>query len=113
MKLKYTENTLCIINNKEYSIRCEDGMTGIGSRKFWLNDVEQCYNIIICTNDVSEGNHLLYLTYWDNVPWKRDFFLIDKEDEELLLSKYSIDNGAYKNPIKWKGKFDDYSGIVF
>ena len=46
MNFKYTTNTQIIIDNQEHFVRMENGMTGIGSRKYWIDDKEQYRGVV-------------------------------------------------------------------
>ena len=43
MYFDYTENTEILIDNKKHKIRMFNGMSGIGSRKYWIDDKKQSY----------------------------------------------------------------------
>ena len=100
MNFKYTENTSCNIDNKPVSIRCENGMTGIGSRRFWINNKAQSDNLIIFSEDISNGNHSLYYGYWGSRPWDTCYFLVADKEKEDFIKAFNNNKNVYGVPTK-------------
>jgi len=80
-------NTPVTINGKRHLVRFENGMTGIGSRRFWIDDKEYQDNAVRQTDDITQGNHFLYKIKWRNTPWDRVYLFISEKYESYLLSE--------------------------
>jgi hypothetical protein len=87
MKFDLIENTPVVIDSKENLVRFENGMTGIGSRRFWINDEEYGYNAVRQTDDITQGNHSLYLIKWRDTPWDKVYLFISEKYVPDLLSE--------------------------
>lgn len=96
MKFKYTENTKVTIDGEEMLIRFENGMTGIGSRTYWINDVQQSKRAVFHTEDVEKGNHLIYKIKWRDDPYSYVDVIIHEDFENELLT----DENKWREPIK-------------
>ena len=99
MNFDYIENTKCLINNKEETIRLGNGCTGIGSRECWINGKKLPDNILIISDDITKGNHFLYFGCWGERPWDTDYFLVSEKEEKIFLERFSVPN-VYKDPVK-------------
>jgi hypothetical protein len=90
MNFPYIDNTPITLNGKPHIVRFENGMTGIGSRKFWLDNKEYFRNGVFHTEDITQGNHLLYLIKWRDTPWDKVYlFIAEKYENELLVKENS------------------------
>lgn len=99
MNFFYVTNTECLINGKAESIRLENGCTGIGSRRFWLNDCLQDERIILLSEDITKGNHFIYFGYWGTRPWDTVYFLVSESRKNWFLECFGKNN-VYRAPIE-------------
>ena len=83
MSFKYTENIQITIDGKKHLVKMEDGMTGIGSRGFWLNHVKEYRNLVIHSKDLAKGNHFLYTIKYGDCPWEKVDILIAEQLRSL------------------------------
>lgn len=81
------ENTEMIINGEKHLLRFENGMTGIGSRRGFIDNREFSDNFVRHSADLTKGNHFLYRMRWRDNPWSYVYILIAEEFEADLLSE--------------------------
>ena len=91
-----TTNTPVTIDGKIYMVRFYPGMSGIGSRKFWINDKDFYPDAVRHTDDLETGNHFLYLMKWRDTPWDKVHVFIKEE----LLQDLINDQNAWREPRK-------------
>lgn len=91
-----TANTPITIDGKIHNVRFYDGMSGIGSRIFWIDDQKYSREAVRHTEDLTSGNHLLYLIKWRDTPWDKVFMFIHEKYEDELLS----DENIWREPKK-------------
>jgi hypothetical protein len=65
----------------------EDGMTGIGSRRYWLNGREGFKNLVLQSEDIEKDNHFLYRLKWRDDHISFVHLLICESELGLLLSE--------------------------
>ena len=87
MSFDLLENTPVKIDGKSHFVRFENGMTGIGSRAFWVDDKSYSYRAVRQSGDLTKGNHHLYLIKWRNQPWDKVYIFIHHKFEKQLLSE--------------------------
>lgn len=92
----YTENTPVMIDNKIHMVRFYDGMTGIGSRDFWVDDKKYSHGAVRQTENLTRGNHFLYLIKWRDQPWDLVYIFISEEQLPVLLSE----ENSWREPKK-------------
>ena len=85
-----------LLDGKMHMVRFEDGMTGIGSRKFWIDDKEYLYNAVRQSADLKKGNHFLYLIKWRDAPWDKIYIFIHESEVHNLFTK----GREWMNPVK-------------
>jgi len=96
MNLKYIRDTEIIIDNKKHFICMENGMTGIGSRRYWINDKKQDRNAVIQSEDLTKGNHEIYTIKWRDTPYDKIDIIIHENEVPFLLNE----ENAWRNPTK-------------
>jgi hypothetical protein len=96
MAFKYTENTQIEIDGKKHYIAMYDGMSGIGSRTYWLDNEKQLHDIVTHSEDITKGNHYLYTIKYGECPWEVVDILIDSKLETDLLNEES----SWREPVK-------------
>jgi hypothetical protein len=98
MEFSYIEDTKVMIDGKYHMIKMENGMTGIGSRSWWLNGDRKSPNIVTQSGDISKGNHELYLINWRENPWDKVYIIIHEDEVPKLLNKQ--EQPEWRNPRK-------------
>jgi hypothetical protein len=84
----YITTTPISIDGKPHTVKFENGMTGIGSRDFWLDGKNfGMFNAVIQSDDLTEGNHFLYLMKWRDTPWDKVYIFISEKYLPLLLEE--------------------------
>lgn len=83
----YLINTRVQIYGKYHVIRFENGMTGIGSRKYWVDDKEQFNKCVRQSTDLEKGNHYIYSMKWRDTPWDRVDIIISEDLIAVLLAE--------------------------
>lgn len=96
MNFKYTTNTQIIIDNQEHFVRMENGMTGIGSRKYWIDDKEQYRGVVTQSEDLTKGNHEIYTIKWRDTPWDKIDIIIHENEVPFFLNE----ENAWREPTK-------------
>lgn len=96
MTFRYTEDTPISIDGKTVLLRMENGMTGIGSRAYWINGEKKSLNLVTHSDDITKSDHSLYRMKWRDQPWDLVAILIAKEFEEELLSE----GNSWREPKK-------------
>ena len=96
MNFNYITNTEVTIDNKKYYIRMYNGMTGIGSREYWINDKKQHHNIVMQSQDITKGNHEIYTIKWRDTPWDKIDIIIHESEVPFLLSN----ENSWREPTK-------------
>lgn len=86
MSFPNTENTKVMLNGEPHLIRFENGMTGIGSRIFWIDNKKYCDGAITISDDIKDGGHFLYRMKWRNTPWDEIFYLIGESYNDRFLA---------------------------
>jgi hypothetical protein len=74
----------------------ENGMTGIGSRKYWINGKEQYRNAVSQSEDLTKGNHEIYTIKWRDTPWDKIDIIIHEDEVPFLLN----DENSWREPTK-------------
>ncbi len=92
----YTTNTQITLDGKPHTVRFYDGMSGIGSREFWLNGRRYPLGAVTQSADLTDGNHLLYLMKWRDTPWDKLYIFVHEDELETLLSE----ENAWREPTK-------------
>jgi len=88
MNFDHIENTTIKIDSKKHLIRFENGMTGIGSRAYWVDDNKMFHDAVRQTEDITKGNHFIYTMKWRDTPWDRvDIIISEKELPNLLAEE--------------------------
>lgn len=93
---KYTENTKIKIDGKKHLIRMYDGMTGIGSRDYWIDGVKQWRNCVTQSADITKGNHFIYTIRWRDTDWDLVDIIISEKELPNLLDE----NNKWREPKK-------------
>jgi len=96
MDFNYINDTEVTIDNEKHIIKMQNGMTGIGSRAFWLNGIKKSLNIVTQSADITKGNHFLYIIKWRDTPWDKVYILIHEDEISSLLS----DDNKWRDPKK-------------
>lgn len=96
MNFSYTENTPITIDNKKHFVRMYNGMSGIGSRRYWIDDREQFNNAVTQSEDLTKGNHEIYQIKWRDTPWDTIDIIIHENEVPFLLSE----ENAWREPKK-------------
>lgn len=96
MSFDLITDTTITLNDKPHTVRFENGMTGIGSRGCWLDGHELIFNAVRHTDNLTKGNHLLYLIKWRDNPWSKIYIFINEKYEKELLSP----ENAWREPQK-------------
>lgn len=96
MNFDYTENTPIIIDNEKHFVRMFNGMSGIGSRKYWIDDKDQKNEVVMHTPHLTKGNHEIYTMKWRGDPWDIVDIIIHEDEVPLLLSK----ENEWREPVK-------------
>ena len=71
-------------------------MTGIGSRRYWIDDKDQYRNAVIQSEDLTKGNHEIYTIKWRDTPWDKIDIIIHEDEVPLLLKE----ENDWREPIK-------------
>jgi hypothetical protein len=71
-------------------------MTGIGSRRYWVDDKEQRNNSLRQSSEITKGNHFIYRINWRDNPWDRADLIISEEELPNLLNEQN----KWRNPSK-------------
>ena len=74
-----------LIDGIRRSLWRDDGMTGIGSRDFSIDGKKFPYGIVQHSEDVTAGNHFLYLINWRERPWDKVYIIISEDHVSHLL----------------------------
>ena len=98
MKFKYTDDTKVMIDGKYHTVKMYPGMTGIGSRDWWLDGNRKLKNIVTQSRDLTKGNHELYIINWRENPWDTVYILIHENEVPFLLDKEK--QPSWRNPEK-------------
>lgn len=93
---KYTTNTPVLIDGVKHYISMENGMTGIGSRAYWVDDKKQFRNCVTQSADLTKGNHFIYTIKWRDTPWDKVDIIIHEDEEGILLGE----DAAWREPTK-------------
>lgn len=80
-------DTPITIDGKRHVVRFANGMTGIGSRRFWVDGRDFPNDAVRQSEDLTKGNHFLYLMKWRNTPWDRVYIFIHEDELPQLLSE--------------------------
>ena len=96
MSFKYTTNTEITIDNQKHFVRMENGMTGIGSRRYWIDDKDQYRNAVTQSEDLTKGNHEIYTIKWRDTPWDKIDIIIHEDEVPFLLKE----ENAWREPTK-------------
>lgn len=96
MTFKYTNDTEVTIDGSQHIIRMYDGMTGIGSRDWWLDGKEQLRNVVTQSADLTQGNHFVYTIKWRDTPWDKVDIIIHEDHLDELLNE----ENAWREPVK-------------
>lgn len=89
-------DTPVMIDNKIHQVRFENGMTGIGSRTFWIDGKEFFHGAVRQSGDLTLGNHFLYLIKWRDTPIDKIYIFIHEDELPELLHK----DQAWREPKK-------------
>lgn len=84
---KYTTDTPCNLNGNPHRVRMEAGMTGIGSRAFWIDGKKQTNDCVTQTSNISDGPHFLYLIKWRDTPWDRVAIIVAESEVSWLMDE--------------------------
>ena len=82
-----TNDTAVTIEGRKRMVRFENGMTGIGSRRFWIDGKEYPYGGVRQSADLTQGNHFLYLFKWRDQPWDKLYVFIHEDHLDGLLDE--------------------------
>ena len=96
MNFNYTTNTEITIDNKKHYVRMYNGMTGIGSREYWIDDKKQFNNAVMQSPDITQGNHEVYSIKWRDTPWDKIDIIIHENEVPFLLSP----ENSWREPVK-------------
>jgi len=95
---KWTEDTPVIIDNEKHTLRFENGMTGIGSRRFWIDGhFASCERAWVYTD--LDGNLQIYLIRWRDTPWNDVVYLFIKDTDAHVLFE---ERNKWRKPVKMK-----------
>lgn len=89
-------NTPVTIDGRQHLVRFENGMTGIGSRRFWINNKDYSDRAVRQSADLTKGNHFLYRMKWRDTPWDWVYIFIHEDELSTLLS----DSQSWREPRK-------------
>jgi hypothetical protein len=91
-----TTNTSVLIDGKIHMVRFYPGMTGIGSREFWIDNKKFYPCAVRHTDNLEKGNHFLYLIKWRDNPWSKVYIFIKEDYLHELLNE----NNSWREPQK-------------
>ena len=87
MEWTYTKNTPILIDGILHQIRLYNGMTGIGSRDYWIDDKKQQKRVFINDGEIKDDeDYSVYNIKWRDNPWDRVDIVISKKDEYTLFT---------------------------
>jgi len=87
MNFKYTDDTEITIDGNKHIIRMYEGMTGIGSRYYWIDGKKRMRNCVTQSEDLRKGNHFIYTIKWRDNPWDKVDIIIHEDELSNLLSE--------------------------
>lgn len=93
----YSEITPVIIDGVKHNIQMCEGMTGIGSRMYWIDGKKQLRNCVTQSADLTQGNHFIYKMNWRENPWDTVDIIIHEDELTFLLDEKQP---KWRNPIK-------------
>ena len=96
MEFKYTENTTVLIDGGQHQLRFENGITGIGSRMYWINDKKQSRRAVFQSPNITKGNHFIYKIKWRKTPYDWVDIIIHEDHLNILLG----DDQKWRKPSK-------------
>ena len=96
INFKYTTNTEITIDNEKHYVRMDNGMTGIGSRGYCIDDKKQFRNAVIQSQDITKDNHEVYSIKWRDNPWDKIDIIIHETEVPFLLSP----ENSWREPTK-------------
>jgi hypothetical protein len=96
MNFKYIENTSITIDNEKHLIKMYNGMTGIGTRIYWIDNKKQFNNVFTKSDDLTNGNHEIYSIKWRDIPWDRIDIILHESEVPILLN----DENSWREPKK-------------
>ena len=94
MSFDFITDTPITLNGTAHTVCFENGMTGIGSRRFWLDGKEYPKNAVRQSADITKGNHFLYLMKWRDTPWDQVYIFIHEDELPVLLDE----SNAWREP---------------
>lgn len=80
-------NTPITLNGETHLVRFYNGMSGIGSREFWIDDKRYDYGAVRQSADLTKGNHFLYKMKWRDTPWDWVYIFIHEDELSMLLNE--------------------------
>ena len=84
---RYVEDTPVLLNGKRHMIRMENGMTGIGSREWWLDGEKMHSRILQQSDNISDGEHQIYYFKWRDTPWDKCYIIVSHDEVPKLLAQ--------------------------
>lgn len=94
----YSKPCPVLIDGKLHIIEMEKGMTGIGSRRYWLDGKKMSRNCVTQSLDITEGNHFIYKINWRENPWDTVDIIIHENETPFLLDENK--QPSWRNPVK-------------
>ena len=96
MNFEYTADTAVNIDGVSHLIRMENGMTGIGSRQYYIDGERQYLHCVLHTPDLTHGEREIYRIKWRDTPWDLVDIIISKDCVPELLA----DERKWMEPTK-------------
>lgn len=83
----YVKDTPVEIDGKTHIVKMYPGMSGIGSRDYWVDGRKMREDCVLQSGDLTQGNHFLYRIKWRDTPWDRVDVFIHEDELPNLLNK--------------------------
>jgi len=93
---RYSEPTEVIIVGQPHVVQMAEGMTGIGSRAYYVDGKAMFRDCVTQSEDLASGNHSVYTIKWRDTPWDRVDIIIHESEVPWLLS----DENKWREPTK-------------
>jgi len=95
-EFKYVAPTQVLIDGQSRTIQMENGMTGIGSRTYYVDGKNQFHRCVTQSEDLTNGNHAIYTIKWRDTPWDKVDVIIHEAELPVLLSE----ENKWREPTK-------------
>ena len=92
----YAQDTEITLSGEKHILRMEQGMTGIGSRDYWIDGRKGNRHCVTQSVDLTQGNHFIYKIKWRDTPWDRVDIIIQESELPTLLTE----ENKWREPVK-------------